>query len=249
MIDLKQARQIAAEYGVSVSTRPYLLSKPDANPKTAKNQKFGILTAPLHLAPARLSGFEVCPSRSAGCTAACLHTAGNPAYMAGKARARINKTRLYFGERESFLRLLIADLARLSHDAEKKGLKAGVRLNATSDIAWERVRYDGTPMIEFARAGNVIPYDYTKTLKRALARPYHITFSRSEDNWADCVKVLTAGGNVAAVFANPVDVYKGFPVIDGDISDWRPGDMAGAIVGLKAKGKARADNTSGFVIR
>jgi hypothetical protein len=247
-MELKTAKLIAATYGVNVAARPFLLSKPDDNPKTAKNQKFGILTAPLHLAPARLSGFEVCPSRSPGCSVACLHTAGNPAYMAGKKRARIAKTKFYFGDRVAFNRLLIADLAQLSHKAEKLGLRAGVRFNATSDIPWERVTYDGATIIEYALAGNVTPYDYTKTLKRALANPYHLTFSRSENNWRDCVKVLDAGGNVAAVFAQLPKTYKGYTVADGDLSDWRPGDAQGVIIGLKAKGAARGD-TSGFVIR
>ena len=46
------------------------------NPKTAKGEKLWYFTAILHLAPATLSGFEVCSHRSAGCTAACLNTAG-----------------------------------------------------------------------------------------------------------------------------------------------------------------------------
>ena len=34
-----------------------------------------------------------------------------------------------------------------------------------------------------------------------LAPNYHVTFSRSETNEADCLRVLEAGGNVAVVFA------------------------------------------------
>ena len=36
------------------------------------------------------------------------------------------------------------------------------------------------------------------------------------------------------------------PVIDGDLTDYRPDDVKGCIVGLRAKGDARGD-TSGFV--
>ena len=247
-MELENERQAAKTFGVNARGKPFILSKPDANPKTAKNEKFGILTSPLHLAPARLSGFEVCAKRSPACSRLCLHTAGNPIYMKGKDRARKAKTRFYFGNRKAFLRLLIADLSWLSHKAEQKGLRAGVRFNATSDIAWERVLYDGVSIVEYAQAGNITPYDYTKILKRALAQPYYLTFSRSENNWPDCIKVLKAGGTVAAVFETLPETYKGFPVVNGDNSDWRPGDKPGTIIGLKPKGLAKTD-ASGFVIR
>ena len=47
-----------------------------ANPKIQKGTKLGYLSFILHLAPADLSGKETCPKRTAGCTAACLNTAG-----------------------------------------------------------------------------------------------------------------------------------------------------------------------------
>ena len=54
-------------------------------------------------------------------------------------------------------------------------------------------------------------YDYTKITKRALAfatgdtpENYHLTFSKTENNDADCIKVLEAGGNVAVVCSLPV---------------------------------------------
>ena len=47
-----------------------------ANPKIQKGTKLGYLSFILHLAPADLSGREVCPKRTAGCTSACLNTAG-----------------------------------------------------------------------------------------------------------------------------------------------------------------------------
>ncbi len=46
------------------------------NPKVLKGMKQGYNTYILHLAPANVSGFETCPKRTAGCTAACLNTAG-----------------------------------------------------------------------------------------------------------------------------------------------------------------------------
>lgn len=245
---LNHAKAIAAEYGVNIKARPVLLSRPDSNPKTGKNLKFGIMTSPLHLAPAKLSGFEVCPQRSKGCTEACLHTAGNPAYMAGKARARIAKTKLYFGNREAFLALLYDDIFWLSLRAKRKSLVPGVRLNATSDIPWERVKHEGESVIEYCERLGVAVYDYTKIKKRAIDPSYPLTFSRTESNDADCIQVLKAGGNVAIVFDQLPETWKGFPVINGDESDWRPADPRGVVVGLKAKGLARSDE-SGFVVR
>ena len=70
-----------------------LLAQPEANPKVAKNGKeVDVNTYPLHLAPYNLSGFNVCAMASKGCIKACLHTAGNPAYMEQKNTSRITKT-------------------------------------------------------------------------------------------------------------------------------------------------------------
>jgi hypothetical protein len=242
-----------------------LLSDPESNPKVAKNGKLGVLTSPLHLAPARLSGFETCAMRTAGCTAACLHTAGNPAYMSSKHTSRIAKTKAYFTERSAFMAVLVFEIAALARKAQALGFQTGVRLNATSDIPWEAVGVvvDGVkhrnlmdlfPEVEF--------YDYTKITKRALKfgrgelpKNYHLTFSRTGENDAACTEVLLNKGNVAAVFslAKTKEVlasgtYGGFPVVDGDAHDFRPVDGKGVIVVLKAKGQAKSD-TSGFVVR
>jgi hypothetical protein len=239
------------------------LSKPESNPKVMKNMLKGVLSSPLHLSPAKLSGYEVCPQRSAGCTLACLHTAGNPMYKAGKFAARLAKTKAYFEERKAFVALIAFEIEALQIKALRMGMQCAVRLNATSDIAWERVPVnvngtdhknlmDAFPDCEF--------YDYSKVVKRAFAwakggkawpSNYHITFSKDEDN-DDAVKlVLAAGGNVAAVFDKVPNEWNGVQVIDGDSHDFRPFDARspnGCIVGLKAKGDAKTD-ASGFVVR
>lgn len=241
-----------------------LLADPESNPKVAKNGKVvDVLTAPLHLAPFNLSGFQVCPQASEGCAAACLHTAGNPAYMAQKDASRKEKTQAYFRHRDAFLALLVFEIAAHVRKAKAKGMEAGVRLNATSDLPWEvrKVEIDGVEVGLMEAFPEVTFYDYTKVTKRAIAfaegrmpSNYHLTFSRTEENDADCARVLAAGGNVAAVFTRQAykaalasGEYKGTPVTDGDAHDFRPADPRGVIVALKAKGDARGD-TSGFVI-
>lgn len=203
--------------GLGVRT---LLSEPDANPKIAKNMKRGVLTAPLHLAPAKLSGFEVCPMRTAGCTRACLHTAGNPAHMAQKRGARIARTKAYFKARNAFMIALAADIEALQRAADKAGMRCGVRLNATSDIPWEAVslppldHYYGEVGrgFEWRTHANLMAlfprvsfYDYTKRPNRwhKLPRNYRLTFSLAENNDADAIAALQARHNVAAVFNVP----------------------------------------------
>jgi len=233
-----------------------LLADPNANPKLAKGAGINVLSAPLHLAPAKLSGYEVCPKATAGCRAACLHTAGNPVYMPGKTKARIAKTRAYFEERGAFMVLLWAEIAAHERKAARLGFKPAVRLNATSDIPWERVPLtngrDTVGNIMAAFPG-VTFYDYTKRANRfgALPRNYALTFSLAEDNDDDAREVLARGGNVAAVFsvkrgAEMPQRWAGYRVIDGDEHDFRPADPRGVIVGLRAKGDAIGD-TSGFV--
>ena len=81
---------------------------------------------------------------------------------------------------------------------------------------------------------------------------YHLTFSKSECNDSDVNKVISAGGNVAAVFSTKKadelpESYKGRDVVDGDKTDLRFLDRDGVFVGLRAKGDARSDR-SGFTV-
>jgi len=245
-----------------------LLAAPESNPKLAKNGKLGVLSAPLHLAPFNLSGFQVCPQASEGCAAACLHTAGNPAYMAGKDASRKDKTRAYFKERNAFMAVLTFELFALRSKAKRKNMEPSARLNATSDLPWEvrTVTVDGLKINLMGLFSDIQFYDYSKVTKRALAyaagdmpKNYHLTFSKTENNDGDCIKVLKAGGNVAVVCA--LDVYKNAVIdgrlpypydthdaVDGDYTDYRPNDPVGVIVALKAKGDAKHD-TSGFTLR
>ena len=220
----------------------------NSDAKTTKGTKYGYLTGILYLAPAKQSGFEVCPSRSVGCTEACLYTSGHGSFQNVKD-ARIRKTQWLFNDRPGFLQALRADVKALVKKAEKQGLVPCVRLNGTSDIGWEGVAND--LMAEFS---NVQWYDYTKIqarmmryLEGKMPSNYHLTFSKSENNWDKCLEVLKHGGNVAAVFNKLPEKFMGYAVIDGDKSDLRFLDPFNVIVGLKAKGMARKDK-SGFVI-
>ena len=240
-----------------------LLTK--GNPKLMKGEKKGYLSFVLHLAPASLSGWNVCAGATAGCIAACLNTAGrggipNAKSVTVKGRhgdivvpntiqaARIRKTEWYFRDRESFMEALAIEIRAAIKYAQKHNLIPVFRLNGTSDIRWEAVRVDvfGGKNI-FEVFPEVQFYDYTKLAnRRLLPSNYHLTFSLAENNEVQAFAALANGLNVAAVFRKVPASFMGHVVIDGDETDLRFLDPKGVIVGLKAKGKAKRD-TSVFV--
>ena len=218
------------------------------NPKLMKGEKKGYLSFVLHLAPANLSGYETCPKRTTGCTAACLNTAGRGGiFKKGEStniiqQARIRKTKMFFEKREQFLADLENDIRLGIKQAEKQGLIPAFRLNGTSDIAWEKYGIiEKFPNVQF--------YDYTKMRNRKVShlKNYHLTFSKADGNDMDVRLAASAGMNVAVVFKNVPETFIGRTVINGDDTDLRFLDPKGVVVGLKAKGKAKKDN-SGFVV-
>jgi len=214
------------------------------NAKTVKGEALGWETAILYLAPADLSGREVCPMRSKGCTKACLFTSGR-GRMLSVFVGRLNKTLYLFGDRPGFLAQLSRELDALNARA-RNGAKIAVRLNGTSDLPWYR-------WLDLARWESLTFYDYTKVSRRfsdILPFNYSLTFSRSEENETQALEVLARGGNVAAVFAGGLpETWQGYPLVQGDAHDLRFLDPRGGyVVGLTAKGDAKKDE-SGFVVR
>ena len=231
---------------------PTRLMFKSGNPKTDKNQSVegleNIVVLHLNLAPADLSGYNVCPMASQGCKSACLHTAGNPVFQAQKDKGRINRARFYMQNRDKFMTQLTRELVNFVKWCDKNKKIGVVRLNTTSDISWENYNlFEKFPMLQF--------YDYTKIQKRALkfARGeyppnYHLTYSLNEDNYDKAVEVLNEGGNIAVVFRKDLpDTFMGKKVVNGDLHDLRYLDPKNVVVGLKAKGKAKTDY-SGFVM-
>jgi len=232
------------------------------NPKVLKGLKQGFNTYIMHLAPANLSGYETCPKRTAGCTSACLNTAGRGGmFKKGETtnaiqKARIRKTKMFFENRTEFFAQLVKDIELGIKQSAKKDLIPVFRLNGTSDLSFEKyevVRNGKLFRNIFAAFPEVQFYDYTKILGRKVNEisNYHLTFSAADGNDIDVAKAIAQGYNVATVFglkkteAMP-ESYMGRPVFNGDESDLRFLDPKGVVVGLYAKGKAKKD-TSGFV--
>lgn len=237
------------------------------NAKTVKGEKRGFLTFILHLAPHQLSGYNVCPMATEGCRSSCLNTAGRGGMFPGHTTkhltgveqldmiksgdlqnriqaARIRKTRMFFEDRDTFIHLLMVDIHKAASIAHQRLMTPVFRLNGTSDIRWETLT--DSPIRYFSELQF---YDYTKiSNRRNIPSNYHLTFSLAENNDEQAHEALTNGMNVAVVFRQKPfpETFMNRPVVDGDENDLRFLDPKGVIVGLRAKGKARNDN-SGFV--
>jgi len=233
----------------------------EGNPKIDKNKHIEGLEdfriKRLNLAPANISGFNTCASKSIGCENACLHEAGNPVFMPQKTLGRVNRTHLLFKEEAKFISMITREIRNHEIYCKKNNFKPVIRLNTTSDVLFERKKFSfmqNFPNVQF--------YDYTKHfnrmikyLKGELPSNYHLTFSRNEKNDFQATQVLKAGGNVAVVFRKELPkTYKGFKVVSGDDHDLRFLDKTNVVVGLKEKlslnkatGKLDRDK-SGFVV-
>lgn len=219
------------------------------NTKLIKGEKLGYRTFLLGLAPSTLSGYQTCPKASLGCALACLNTAGMGVYSTVQS-ARIKKTKYFFEHRTEFLIQLVKEIESAIKSANKNNMIPLVRLNGTSDIAWEKFRVvrKGIEYRNIMEAFSEISfYDYTAVLGRTVPGNYLLTFSRKESNDSDVKQAIKEGLNVAVVFDKLPENYLGLKVFNGDESDIRIDDPKGVIVGLKAKGKARRD-FSGFVV-
>jgi hypothetical protein len=216
--------------------------------KTDKGLKFGVYTSIVYMSPAKEAGVNMCPWATAGCAAACLgHSSGHLGFDAQRT-ARIKKTLRYHLFREEFLADLRAELTKFVVKATKQGKKPAIRLNGSTDILWEKTGIvQAFPELTF--------YDYTKAPKRNAPANYHLTYSISEraSSWTTAMEYLDRGGNAAVVVRNATQAaylvkhgYKGYPALDGDLTDIRFDDAAGHVVVLYAKG-AGIHDTSGFV--
>lgn len=252
------------------------------SPKAVKAQGFGYLNAILYMAPHTFGGVgNLCPKASEGCKALCLGLYSGQAAMikAGERlnsvrAARVRKAQAFMRDRGDFMRDVALSIAFNVGKAQRYGLNIAVRLNGSTDIAFEGIPvtldvHDCEKIRKLSRGQLAVTarthrnifelfatvqfLDYTKLearTRRALPSNYHLTFSRSESNAGDVARVMQTQINVAVVFANGLPAtWQGRAVIDGDSHDLRFLDSPGVVVGLTPKGhKARRDQ-SGFVIR
>jgi hypothetical protein len=214
--------------------------------KLAKNGKINKqYTYGLYLAPAKQSGYNVCPYSTPECRLGCLATSGRAGMeiLAGKTKThncRVNKVKLFYEHPEFFMAWLIAELKTHKIKAIADGYGFSARLNCTSDIDWQNVRVNGQNIFEIFP--DVQFYDYTKNPNKFKNLPsnYHLTLSYTGRNWELCKQALEMGYNVAMVFniknENQLPLqFANYQVINGDLTDFRINDAKGIIVGLKWK--------------
>ena len=239
--------------------------------KLSYSLKYGYYTPGLYLASGRVAGcgmgggaatLDLCPWASKGCRENCLLVSGSRELMVATALAVMDalesgatlsdptnlsllRTYLYHYGYDEFMTLMRAAIQKKGEKAIKNGVDLAIRLNATSDIAWEN---DRSGIIQ--EYGDITFYDYTKNPHRAMEfvrqgkdwpKNYHLCFSYSEINLVWAIILLRMGVNITVPFDNsmgrlpwehhegPKNKYKdvlpqsflGHKVIDGDLYDPR----------------------------
>ncbi len=178
------------------------------------------------------------------CFATCLAHSGRNRFEVNK-QSRLWKTKLFLEQQNVFFAHLIDNIDALQRKAEREDLIPTMRLNGTSDIAWENI-----PVLEYANIMEMYSkiqfIDYTKIPERMLKKQpknYHLTYSVNEKTpkgFVDRVYTETRF-NVAQVYAESLPTYDNAGsstvrrVLDGDVSDLRHLDKRGQLVGLTYK--------------
>ena len=260
----KDANRIRKQYGVG-----YLLgssTKIDASNDAGE----GYLSYIQYLSPA--NGYNkatdskrpsLCPYATKGCTASCLGISAGRMRFTSVQQAQVNRTRLFHEDRRAYFIVLVDEILRAKRKAERDGLKLSIRLNGTSDILWEYMKFEiqGVAFYDIFQAfPDVVFYDYTKVpfkyRKDAVALDnYSLTYSYTGEpvSVERANEYISAGCSVSVVYTgDPSLKLKAlFPDctygINGDEHDMRFLDPEGSIVLLKAKGDAVRDR-SGFVV-
>lgn len=233
------------------------------NAKASKAVALGYLDAIHYMAPADLAGVgNLCPDATSGCTNICLgeHAGHAGIIPAGSTTNNVRdsrkaKAQRFMRDRDAYLMDMVKSICKVSIQAANLSLTPVIRPNGSTDIPFERIRITFPGGQKQSSLMSVFPHlqfmDYTKSIRRLrgiLPANYHLTFSRSETNEAECLEALRLGFNVAAVFRTLPSTYLGVPVIDGDAHDLRFLDPKGVVVGLTPKGRKAKADTSGFVI-
>lgn len=250
--------------------------------KAVKASEYGYLNAIHYMAPAATAGVgNLCPQASPECMALCLGQYSGQAAMVADLENGTNnvresrkaKARLFMHSRAAYLNEIARQIVKVIAKADALGVKPCIRLNGSTDISWEGLRFALEPRTVKALNGiglypsadarpasllELFPavqfVEYTKNAKRLARLRYEknldLTLSYSVRNSAECVQALLSGHNVAMVFHGGLPKsFAGFPVIDGDKHDLRHLDAKGGfIVGLSPKGNKAKRDQSGFCV-
>lgn len=227
----------------------YLLTKPEAQPKTGKSEAYTLI---MHLTPHNVSRLgTVCPASTSGCRTDCLYLSGH-GEMDSVQSGRHARTIFVLTHPYQAAILLCHEISLARKRVGAVPIK--VRLNGTSDLRWEIIAPDFLSW--WSDEGGITFYDYTKWPPR-LRVPglIHLTYSAHEKHepqvWADLIR---QGYNVAMVVRGASLMgdwvrlaHVPVPVVNGDLTDDRTLDPEGSLVVLSMKGNRIQSNTTGFV--
>lgn len=202
----------------------------------------GFTTAVMYLAPADLSGVNLCgPAvHTAGlrpaCFESCLNVSGR-SLMDSKGgqdiahstiiNARIGRARQFLTDRPGFVSQLTAEVDRHIGRALRAGVTPVARFNGTSDLDWIAIL--GPDTFDRWVDSGLRPYEYTKSARRALASAlatkgprarYPHVYSIAGDNpqaVSTAQDILRAGGRAALVLRcehTPRNLYAKHPACD-----------------------------------
>ena len=200
-------KKLTLGYGTSLLTSngKYAPEKHEGGGETKGVKIKGLALSPNTVA----GGMNQCPKASEGCSRECL--ALRSGMNQGEERnyhLKIAKSQFLQRKPEHAVRMISKEIDNHESNAKKNGLEPAIRLNANSDINWEKV----LPHKFWNRHKNTQFYDYTKIASRVdpknahkLPSNYHLTLSSTgtghdESNDSDVSKHLDNGGNAAIVF-------------------------------------------------
>lgn len=164
-----------------------------------------------------------------GCANACLNSAGNDIFAAQKAAGRRQKTSDFHQDTNRFISRVFLDLVRLQMSAAKQGHKGVVRLNATSDISWEAVRFPEDPQAVAALLEEVLPSVIRADLKSYWGQIGDAAPGRVRDRMVAALSHRLAGSSVVEAFPdiqfydytkNPGRAIKSIRARNGDPVNW-----------------------------
>lgn len=215
----RQGHKLWRDLGGPSTVQP-LLTFPKGSPKAKKAARAEYI---LHLAPHRVAGIgSVCPWSTPGCRAECLYHAGRGS-MVTVQTARVARTLFAYHHPAAFLHHLRHDLLGVIDRHTFDELPPLVRLNGTSDIAWELV----APIREvmgraYQRYGAPVFADYTKASRydRASALPYRLVRSLWPDRYnAGDVALHWAQGDSVSIVSDYAALSDLPMVVDASASD------------------------------
>lgn len=213
------------------------------NGKLAKANSLGWTGAGIALRPHTLAGLgNLCPRSTAGCRERCIGV-GSLNNMPLNIRAQTIRADLFLNHPKVFERMLEYELDCILIKAKNKR-KVAIRLNVQSDCIRVYHTMALYPQVQF--------YDYTKlpeVIRSPRPKNYHLTFSRSEKNEAECINMLREGVSVAVPFSgNLPKTWHGYRVVNGDAHDLTFLHPAGSVIGLRPKNHATKENSRGFIV-